>query len=60
MYSLTDEERETAIADAQALCSAQSTPSLKRYWYDHMTCLINARTPAMVARLELAKGLRAA
>lgn len=58
--SLDDDERETAIAQAHALCRDSVTPSLKRYWQDRMTDLIHARSPAMIARLEREKGLRAA
>lgn len=58
--SLTDDEREAAIAQAYAAALTAETPSLKRYWNDQMTNLIHGRSQAAIAKLERAKGLRAA
>jgi hypothetical protein len=60
MESLTDEEREAAILKASRDCESAGTPALKRYYWSMMKNLIDQRSPAQIARMELSRGLRAA
>ncbi len=56
---LTDDERESLIDTATQL-SMHGSPAIRRYWWNHMKALIADRSPEQIARMEVAKGLRAA
>jgi hypothetical protein len=53
---LTDEERESIIAEFQRLCEV-GTPAVRRYYWSHMQNLIHGRSAAQVERMERERGL---
>jgi hypothetical protein len=57
---LTDDERESLIDTATQLSAMSQSPAVRRVWWGFLKKHISERSPEQIARMEVAKGLRAA
>lgn len=57
--AMTDGQREAAIQDAKHKMLMAPTRAGRIFWETQLRALVNARSPAQVARMERAQGLRA-
>lgn len=57
--AMTDTERESLI-ELTGLMSMQGSKTVRMWWWNQMVKLISERSPEQIARMEVAKGLRAA